>query len=255
MTGKQTAQTDAGWYRLQNKAIGMITPSANIVVERVSAAILASFPEVSAHFSRTTVKGSHDAYPDTYDWDGMLGAARLLGDAKLDVICWNGSKAGSIGFNIDRELCRRITADTGIPATSSTLAIEEVLKKRGFSRIAIVTPYTTEYQCKILKTFHAEGLTCVAEEHAGVTDNFSFSLIDDDTITGMVKSVARSQPDAIITYCTNFPAAHLVASIEADAGIPIYDSVSIGVWQALRAAGVSTNRGIKWGSLYSLELV
>jgi len=44
--------SDAGWYRLQTKAIGTITPSGNIVVERVTAAILADFPEVSGHFSR-----------------------------------------------------------------------------------------------------------------------------------------------------------------------------------------------------------
>jgi maleate isomerase len=254
MTGEQTVRADPGWYRHQTRTIGMITPSANIVVERVSAAVLASFPEVSAHFSRTTVKGSHDDFPNTYDWEGMLGAARLLGDAKLDVICWNGSKAGSIGFDIDRELCRRITADTGIPATSSTLAIEAVLKKQGFSRIALVTPYAPEYQAKILKTFRAEGLTCVAEEHAGVTDNLRFAFIDDTVIAGMMRSVARFKPDAIIAYCTNFPAAHLVGPIEAEVSIPIYDSVSIGVWQALRTAGVSTGRGAKWGSLYTEDV-
>ena len=50
--------SDAGWYRLQTKAIGTITPSGNIVVERVTAAILADFPEVSGHFSRIPVFGS-----------------------------------------------------------------------------------------------------------------------------------------------------------------------------------------------------
>ena len=42
--------SEAGWYRQQTKAIGTITPSGNIVVERVTAAILADFPEVSGHF-------------------------------------------------------------------------------------------------------------------------------------------------------------------------------------------------------------
>jgi hypothetical protein len=66
---------DAGWYRQQTKAIGTITPSGNVVVERVTTAILQDFPEVSGHFSRIPVFGSSDAYKDDYDWDGMLGAA------------------------------------------------------------------------------------------------------------------------------------------------------------------------------------
>ena len=44
-------------------AIGMITPSANLVVERVSCAICHEFPEVSGHFSRTPVFGSQGSVP------------------------------------------------------------------------------------------------------------------------------------------------------------------------------------------------
>jgi len=99
---------DAGWYRQQTKAIGTITPSGNVVVERVTTAILADFPEVSGHFSRIPVFGSSDAYKDDYDWDGMLGAARLLSHANVDVISWNGSKGASLGFDADTVLCERI---------------------------------------------------------------------------------------------------------------------------------------------------
>ena len=70
--------SDAGWYRQQTKAIGTITPSGNVVVERVTAAILQDFPEVSGHFSRIPVFGSSDSYKDDYDWDSMLATARLL---------------------------------------------------------------------------------------------------------------------------------------------------------------------------------
>src|SRR5437868_1807 len=114
--------TDSGWYRKQTKAIGMITPSANVVVERVTHAILAEFPEVSGHFSRTPVFGSSDNYKDDYDWDGMVGAAKLLAHARLDVICWNGSKGVGLGFDAEYRLCDRITRETGIAATTSVLA-------------------------------------------------------------------------------------------------------------------------------------
>ena len=41
--------SDIDHYRRQTAAIGTITPSGNLVVERVTTAILADFPHVSGH--------------------------------------------------------------------------------------------------------------------------------------------------------------------------------------------------------------
>jgi maleate isomerase len=237
--------------RSQSTAIGMITPSGNVVVERVTAAILHDFPSVSGHFSRIRVVGSADAYSDDYDWDGMLGAAELLGHARLDAICWNGSKGGSIGFDADRQLVARIEAATKIPACTSTLAIEAMFRRRGVTRFGLVTPYADGYARKVPPHFAREGFACVAEAHSGLTDNYSYCTVPDDAIVAMIRGVAASAPDAIITYCTNFPAAHLVAALEAELGVPIYDSVSIGVWAALRLAGIETEPGRRWGSAFT----
>ena len=206
---------------------------------------------MSGHFSRVRVVGSADAYTDDYDWDGMLGAAELLSHAKLDVICWNGSKGGSIGIQADRLLVERIEAMTGVPACTSTLAIEELFRARSVTRFGLVTPYAPGYAGKIPPNFAKEGFACVAESHAGLSDNFSYCTVPDDTIIGMIRSVAAGRPEAIITYCTNFPAAHLVAPLEAELGIPIYDSVSISVWKSLRLAGVDTTPGQRWGSAFA----
>ena len=241
---------DAGWYRQQTKALGMITPSANVVVERVTNAILRDFPEVSGHFSRTPVVGSSDSYKDDYDWDGMLGAARLLAHARLDVVCWNGSKGASLGFDADHALCERITAETGVPATTSIAALDAVLGATKARRIGLVSPHTDAYQSKVVAAFEKRGWPCVSEAHAGLSDNFSYCSVPDADIVRMIRDVAAAKPDAIVTFCTNFPAAHLVEPMERETGIPIYDTVSIGVWDALRRAGVATGRGARWGSLF-----
>jgi maleate isomerase len=138
-------------------AIGTITPSANVVVERVTTAVLADFPTVSAHFSRTAVVGSSDAYADDYDWTGMLRAAELLAHAHPSCICWNGSKGGSIGFAADRTLCARIKGMTGIPAITSTLAIDTALRAIKATRVGLVTPYRPTYAAKIPPVFADAG--------------------------------------------------------------------------------------------------
>jgi maleate isomerase len=243
--------SDVGWYRQQNKAIGTITPSGNIVVERVTTAILRDFPEVSGHFSRIPVFGTSDSYKDDYDWDSMLATARLLSHANVDVICWNGSKGASLGFDVEPALCERITKETGIAATTSILALDTVLRERGAKTIGLVSPHTGEYQAKVTAKFAKHGYPCVAEAHAGFSDNFSYCTVPDADIVRMLRAVASAKPDAIVTFCTNFPAAHLVATMEQELGVPIYDTVSIGVCDALRRAGVETSRGARWGSLFA----
>ena len=133
--------------------IGSITPSGNTIVERLTLAILREFPQVSAHFSRTPVYGSVDPFPDAYDTDGMLAAARLLAHAAPDVLIWNGSKGGSIDFRLDHDFVAQVKAATGIACTTSTLALDEVLKQTGVTRYALVSPYDAGYQDKIIKTF------------------------------------------------------------------------------------------------------
>ena len=148
-------------------AIGTITPSANTVVERVTLGILRDFPEVSAHFARTEVAGDKDPFPASYDWDSMLGAARLLAHAQPDVLSWNGSKAGGIDFGLDRELVRRIGGLTGAKSTTSTLAIDEVLREDGVKRFGLVSPSLGEYNRGIAATFAREGYEFVAEKLLG----------------------------------------------------------------------------------------
>ncbi len=232
--------------------VGTITPSGNTVVERVTLAVLADFPEVSPHFSRTPVHGERDPFPDGYDFDSMLTAARLLAHAKPNVIVWNGSKGGSIDFTLDLELCRRITTGTGVPATTSTLALDEVFKATDVREYALVTPYETKYQEKTIACFERAGYRCTAQAHSGLKDNLSFASVPADAIAAMLREVARSKPAAIVTFCTNFPAAPVVPALEAELGIPIYDSTVLPVWKALKLCGVDPRPGRRWGRLFDL---
>ena len=237
-----------GQYRA---ALAFVTPSANLVVERVTHAVLADFPDVSAHFSRTPVFGSSDPYPYDYDWDGMMGAARLLAQAAPDVIVWSGSKGATLGFDVDREFCRRVATETGTPATTSTLALHDILARKGLRRLALVTPYGAAYQEKLVAGFVREGYAVVAEVHAGLADNLSFAATQPSAIEAMCDSVSAAKPEAIVTWCTNFPAAYSVERIEHRLGIPVYDSVTLAAWHGLETIGAIDGRGGRWGSLFA----
>lgn len=232
--------------------LGMLTPSSNTILEPLTSAIVATVPGVTAHFSRFPVTeiSLNDQALGQFDDSKILEAARLLADARVDVICWNGTSAGWLGFDADERLCLRISEATGIPATTSVLALNEILEKTGRKNFALVTPYLDNVQEKIVANYERAGFKCVAEAHLNQCVNFAFSEVNRDQIRGMVEKVASARPQAISTFCTNMNAAGLVPELEREFGIPIYDTVSTAVWKSLLIAGVEPRSVQGWGRLF-----
>jgi maleate isomerase len=234
--------------------LGMLTPSSNTILEPVTTAMLAGLPGVSAHFSRFKVTEIALSGPALAQFDDseILRAAELLAHAKVHAIAWNGTSSGWLGFERDVMLCERIKQTTGIPACTAMLALNELLEKTGAKRIGFVTPYLDDVQARINANYEKAGYTVVADHHLGMQDNFSFSTVTAGQIRAMTREVAATKPDAIAIVCTNMRGAPLAEELEAQYGIPIYDTVSTTVWKSLKIAGVDTDRVKGWGKLFGV---
>lgn len=232
----------------------MITPSSNTVLEPACTAMLSGVPGVTVHFARVRVlQISLDAASAAqFGQAPMLDAAGLLADARVHAICWNGTSASWLGLDRDRALCAAITAQTGIPATSASLATAELLRRAGAREFGLVTPYTDDVQAGIIATYAALGLTCVAERHASLAENFAFAGLDPATLAAMIRDVASAGPQAISVLCTNLRGSGLAAQLEPELGVRILDSTACALWGALRLAGVDTAQVQGWGSLFAL---
>src|SRR5436305_746111 len=156
------------------KRLGMITPSSNSVLEPATYTMLAGAPGISAHFSRFRVTEIALDGPalDQFDPSHMLPAADLLADAKVDAMAWNGTSASWLGIARDESLCSAITARSGKPATTSTLACIDAIRRIGAQRVGFVTPYTSDVQAEIREVWTREGVGCHAERHLELRDNF-----------------------------------------------------------------------------------
>jgi len=232
--------------------LGMLTPSSNTVLEPVTSAILSGLPEVSAHFGRfkvTEIALSERALGQ-FDDGEILRAADLLSHAKLHCIGWNGTSSGWLGFDADERLCARIAEATGIPACTSVLALNEILRATGVTRFGLVSPYLDDVQQRIVANYARAGFECVAERHLGLRDNYSFSEVSADQLRAMAREVARGKPQAITIFCTNLRGAPLAEELERELGIPVYDSIATVVWKSLKLTGVDTRRLRGWGRLF-----
>lgn len=229
--------------------LGVLTPSSNTALEPLTSALAAAVPGCSAHFARfrvTEISLSQQALGQ-FDDSKILAAAELLADAKVDVIGWSGTAAGWMGFDRDRELCRRITERTGIPATTAVLALNELLAQHDVKRLALVTPYTEDVQQRIVANYAAIGIDVVAERHLGICVNHEFALVEPVALWQLMQETAAAQPQAVTTFCTNLRAAPLAARAEAELGFPLFDTVATTVWGQLRAAGADPTVVQGWG--------
>ena len=234
--------------------LGLLTPSSNTVLEPMSAAMVAGLPGVTLHFSRFRVTeiALSDAALAQFDPAPVLHAAALLADARVDAIAWSGTSASWLGFDRDAELCREIQDATGIPATSSVLALNEALARTGVRRLGLLTPYRDDVQARIVANYADIGIECVAERHLRLQDNFSFAAVTEAELERMAREVADAAPQAIAVVCTNLRAAPLAPRLEAALRCPVYDSVATALWKGLCLAGGNPAEVAGWGSLFAL---
>ena len=219
----------------------MITPSSNTVVEPLTARMLEPLGDaVSLHFTRIRVTrialdaGSLGQFDDA----PMVEAARLLADAGMDVIAWNGTSGSWQGLDADRALVRRLDAETGVPATTSTLDLLEACRALGITRCGLATPYLAEIHEAIRRVYTAAGLEVVASACLGVTVNKEFAEVPRPRVAALLRAVAVPDAEGIVTVCTNFAAAAVIDEVERETRRPVVDSLAATAWRTLRLAGI-----------------
>lgn len=217
------------------KRLGMLVPSSNTVLEPATMRLLPKDDTVTAHVSRLrVVKIADDAgTQQQFELEPMLLAADLLADAKVDLILWNGTAAGWLGFSRDDVMTAAIAARTGIAATTAVIALNQRLADLGARRIGLVTPYVATIEAQIIANYRAAGIEIVATARADRVENASFADLTPETVAAMVRDVAQTPVDAILILCTNMNGAPVAADLTDELGIPVLDSVVVAIEHSL----------------------
>jgi maleate isomerase len=213
----------------------MITPSSNTALEPLNSVITAHLQRdhFTLHFARFVVKViSLDPGSLAQFNPGLLvDAARLLADARMDVIAWNGTSGAWRGIADDQDMCDAITAATGTPATTSTIAQVNAFRALGVNRYSLAVPYVDDIRQAIVDTYGRAGFACLRSAGLGISTNNAFAEVDHDVIRDLIRQANHPDAEAIIVVCTNFPAAYVVEEMERELGKPILDSVLVTLWE------------------------
>lgn len=234
---------------MPRRVIGTIVPSSNRTVERALAAIMPAFPEVDSCVARIPYWGHGLGQPsDGYEETSYREAARLLGHAGAEVVCWNGSKGAALGLATDAALAALMAEAAGCSGTTTVLGTAALLARLGTRRIAVVAQGTAEEAAAHGRGFPVE---TTATRGLNIRDNRDAGAVQTQRLADAVREVATAA-DAVLIWSTNLPGYLVAASLEAELGLPVIDSASVGVWACLAALGLDPRPAAAFGRIFTV---
>jgi maleate isomerase len=170
-------------------------------------------------------------------------AAVELADGGVGAIVFGCTSASLLlGPGFDRALSERITAATGLPASTTASAVVEALRAIGARRLAVGTPYDEEITRREGAFLEAAGFEVVTIRGLGIGPDREIGALGFDDVRALAASVMTESVDALFLSCTNLAAFPLLAELEAAYGVPVVTSNAATLWKALQLIGVDAAR-------------
>ncbi|MGE5218988.1 MAG: decarboxylase [Chloroflexota bacterium] len=168
-------------------------------------------------------------------------AALELASAEVDVILQAGTAIAFFrGFGHDQELSRRISAATGIKATTSLTAVIEALRTLGITRPAIATSYLADIDARLAAVLQQSDFEVAAIRGLGLKRSIDMGKVMPDETYRLASEIASNATgaDGIFISCGNLRSFEAIERLEADTGLPVVTSNQAGLWQTLRIVGI-----------------
>jgi maleate isomerase len=204
--------------------VGLIVPSSNTVMEvDLYRRLPARFQVHTARmFLEETTPESEAVMLDGH----VMPAVRDLATARPHVVVFGCTSGGALrGAAYDEQLCREISAVTGVETMSTIASVRQAIARRRGRRIGVITPYVDALNEKIRASIEADGVEVAGIHGLGIDQNFDIAEVPTDRIVRFAAdSFLGDGVDVVFVSCTNFHAVDASGAIEAALGVPVVTS-------------------------------
>src|SRR5215475_3740332 len=153
---------------------GILVPSTNTTGEIEYCRLPA---DLQVHTGRLG-KGGDTPFSPSKDAD-VAYQAKLLGDARVEVIALAQTSASLFADDYDAVTVKRMTDASGVPSLTSAQAIGRALKALKASRVALATPYSPEVIERAKRYYESKyPISVVAAESLGGLDAYAIGKMD-----------------------------------------------------------------------------
>jgi maleate isomerase len=220
--------------------IGLIFIASSVVMDQEMAAMAA--PGVAVHTTRIKLpKVTVQGIEEMMNAPQLEEAARLVGSAPIDVLCFGGTSASFLhGIAYDVALTQKLKQWAPGPkiTTASTGALA-ALSKVGAGKVALATPYVDEVHAKALRFLSESGHEVVSHSNRGISEDRALAEVSLEEVFDQVCAVDHPDASAIFISCTNFRSAGVIEALEAELKKPVISAVQASFWHCLQVLGVA----------------
>jgi arylmalonate decarboxylase len=231
--------TALGWPALGADAptVGLIFPPANYPIPPDAGRLYPSgvkFIGNGLGFAGMTIESYEEAIPRA-----LPRAQELAAQGASLISVFGSSITFYKGAAFNQELTEKVTALTGLPATTQSNGLVDGLKHVNARRVAVATAYTdivterlkiflTEHGFEVLST---KGLGFERVPENGATPEILHEL-------GVDAYTAAARADALVMSCGGLRTLDVIVPLEKAIGVPVVSSTPHGLWHCARMAGV-----------------
>jgi maleate isomerase len=210
---------------------GVLIPSTNTTVEIEYNRLLPA--EYQAHVGRLKSSGGTPFAPSI---DAEVDyQAKLLGTAKVEVICLSQTSASLFTDDYDESVVRRMSEGAGVPAVTSAQAIGQAVQALGASRIALASPYSQEVIERAKRYFETKfGLRVLGLHSFGATDAYMIGKLGPDNARDAFRQIDRAEIEVLVVPGGNFPTMAFVPEWEREFGKPVITTNQAALWAMFR---------------------
>lgn len=206
---------------------GVLIPSTNTTVEIEYNRLLPSTLQV--HVGRLG-KGVNTPFSPSRNED-IDYQARLLGTARVEVVCLAQTSASLFDDEYDAAVKRRMTEGAGVPSLTSAEVIGQAVRALGARRIALVSPYSQEVIGRARRYYESRyGLEVVAMEGFGATDSYAIGALSADHATEAFTRLDRPEIEIFVVPGGNFPTMQYIAGWEQQFHKPVITTNQAALW-------------------------
>lgn len=167
------------------------------------------------------------------------GAGRLLAEHRVDSVMWACTSGSFVyGWEGAQEQARKLAGETGLPASSTSLAFARGVKALGVTKVAVAASYPEELAGHFREFLEAGGSEVVNFAAHGVFTAEAVGHMGAEEISAMLRAVDVPEAEAMLVPDTAMHSLRWVEEFEAALGKPVLTANQVTVWEGMRVAGV-----------------
>lgn len=215
--------------------IGLLVPSSNTVFENDLHAALPK-SRFSVHAARMHLVETTPAAERRMIEEFAPRAAGELATLRPDLVVFGCTSAGSLlGMDYDRSVCEELGRRAGAPCIGVLSAVADAIGRRGWRRIAVVTPYIDALTRTIAASLRQSGFEVPVAAGMGIAVNIELADPTPEEIADFVQArIGAVVVDGVFVSCTNFRALAARQEITRRTGFDVVTS-NLGAIEAVLA--------------------